>query len=286
MSAPALITRLKDRYRERESLQGIRNVYHQYLHLRSARPVFFSIADLWRYHRLRRANRRFREGNSTRPATLRLSALRGGSVQCRPGTTDDLVLMDTFRSQFHVPPIPLPDDAVIVDLGANVGFTALHLGTLFPHSRIIAVEMDDKNLAMGRENTRALGERCVWVHAAIWNEDAVVSYSGAEEWGFRVTPGATRMSRQVGAMTMGNLLDRLAIERVDYLKMDIEGAEARVLDGAAEWLDRVHAIRVEVHEPATVDWCQGTLLRHGFRAFVDHRHWSCVAAIRDAKAPA
>jgi hypothetical protein len=45
---------------------------------------------------------------------------------CRPGTTDIYVLWHTFSDSFHhLPPKPLPDEAVIVDIGANVGYTAV-----------------------------------------------------------------------------------------------------------------------------------------------------------------
>lgn len=40
---------------------------------------------------------------------------------CRAGTTDAIALDYVFGPQSHLPPKPLPHDAVILDLGANVG---------------------------------------------------------------------------------------------------------------------------------------------------------------------
>src|SRR5205823_5454374 len=44
------------------------------------------------------------------------------------------------------------------------------------------------------------------------------------------------------------LADRLARERIDLLKLDIEGAEAAVLEDCAPYLGNVQALLLEVHE--------------------------------------
>ena len=49
------------------------------------------------------------------------------------------------------------------------------------------------------------------------------------------------------SVTIVDLLNRHALDKVDILKMDIEGAEGFVFESAEEWLDRVGWIMLEVH---------------------------------------
>ena len=60
------------------------------------------------------------------PLTVQPRALGGAPLLVRPGTTDAQVLDDTFVGLYHLPPIDLPDGAVVLDLGGNVGYTAAH----------------------------------------------------------------------------------------------------------------------------------------------------------------
>src|SRR5262245_18098994 len=87
--------------------------------------IFCTPADIVRYRRVKKAV-------SGPAVSLRLKPLDGNSVLCRPGTTDALVLWDTFGGRYHLPPAPLKPDCVICDLGANAGYTAAHFASLYP----------------------------------------------------------------------------------------------------------------------------------------------------------
>lgn len=223
------------------------------------------------------------------PVTLHPRALAGAGVLCRPGTTDAQVFDDTFVGLYHLPPAdhPLSADAVIVDLGANVGYTAAHFAAMLPESRIIAVEMDAENFGALRANVQTFGDRCRVVHAAVWDADGEISYSGTEEWGFRVatlegqtpTPEGDRITR-AEAISMPTLMRRCGIERIDYLKVDIEGAEAAVIDERADWLAHVGLIKIEYHPPATAGSMQRILERAGFTVRADDRHTRCLVGFR------
>ena len=67
------------------------------------------------------------------------------------------------------------------------------------------------------------------------------------------------------------------------LQMDIEGAEAHVLHENASWLRLVDSIKVEVHEPATIEQCTRDLSEAGFTCSVDAVHQSCVVGVRKDK---
>src|SRR5262245_17737541 len=83
------------------------------------RRLFAGMSDVFAFRRLRHQ----RSSLPAAPVGFRIRALDGALQYCRPGTTDAMVLIDTFIEGYHLPPTTLRDDAVILDLGANVGYT-------------------------------------------------------------------------------------------------------------------------------------------------------------------
>jgi Methyltransferase FkbM domain len=84
---------------------------------------------------------------------------------------------------------------------------------------------------------------------------------------------------------LGRLLTSLARElaaangQVDYVKMDVEGAEEQLLR-SDDWSECVRAIKVEVHEPYTVDDCRSDLHRLGFLVRLDDACSTSVIGVR------
>jgi FkbM family methyltransferase len=234
--------------------------------------------DVARYARLRRAYGRS-PASAARgaPEPLHVRALGGLPVLCR-ASQDVWTFKHTFLAQFHLPPVALPDRATIVDLGSNVGYTVAHLAYRHPTARVIGVEMDAANFALARANTAAFGDRVHLVHAAVWTHDGEIAYGGDADDAFAVSGAAG--PRRAPARRLDSLLDELGIDRVDYLKMDIEGAEAAILGEPAPWLDRVRAMKIEVHPPATLASLRAALEPAGFRCTRDTKHPDCLIALR------
>src|SRR5690348_795487 len=81
--------------------------------------VFPSIGDI-------RAFRRIAYQDGRHPVDIHVREAGASPLHVRPHTSDAAVLWDTFHEKFHLPPCPLPTGATILDLGANVGYTAIH----------------------------------------------------------------------------------------------------------------------------------------------------------------
>ena len=92
---------------------------------------------------------------------------------------------------------------------------------------------------------------------------------------------ADREGPVVPALSLNSLLAREGGERrwVDYVKVDVEGAEAHLLRENTGWADRVGALKVEVHDPYTVDECLADVRSLGFAASRDTRHPACVVGV-------
>jgi FkbM family methyltransferase len=215
----------------------------------------------------------YRRGFGRRETSFRV---RGISVPlcCRPGTTDALTIDSVFRLRNHLPPKTLDDDATILDLGANVGYVAADLATIYPKARIIAVELDDENAELASRNLAPF--HCEVVNAGIWIDDGTISYDGNREDAFKILGDGTKSGR---AVTITSLLDERGIERVDYVKMDIEGAEWDLFNSPG-WLDRVDAISVEIHKPEWLPTIESILRRNHFNVSRSQLHWCCLVAYR------
>ncbi len=214
---------------------------------------------------------------------LRVNDLGGETIWCRSGLADLGVVYDTFVGRYHLPPEEAGPVRTILDLGANIGLTAAHFAVLFPEARVLGAELDRENCELARRNTARFGDRVHILHGAVWHEPGEVSYGGRRESGFAIGAAGAN-SRRAPAFTVAQLIDRLGVSEVDYVKMDVEGAEREVLAEGA-WLAQVRAIKIEVHpEKAsflyTVGDCIEDLRRQGFRCRPDPRHHACVVGVR------
>jgi FkbM family methyltransferase len=245
------------------------------------RRLFVGMSDVLAFRRLRHQRSDVQEV----PVGFRIRALDGALQYCRPGTTDGAVLIETFIDGYHLPPTPLRRGAVILDLGANVGYTMSDFAHRFPECRVIGYELDEGNAALATMNTKSFGSRCRVHCGAIWHKSGVIHYGGDEEWGFRVMAdgNSSANGRSAPAYTLNDVLASHQLESIDYIKMDIEGAEAHVLHENASWLRLVDSIKVEVHEPATIKQCSRDLSEAGFTCSVDAVHRSCVVGVRKDK---
>lgn len=210
------------------------------------------------------------------PIALRI--LDGRSVRLRPGTSD-IWTLETLLPPVHLPPPEVSGGRVglIWDLGANIGLTIAHAAVRFPSARIVGVELDEGNASLCRSNTSPWRDRCEVIRSGVWTTDGEISYASLgprEQQGMHVEPeGGDSVAP---ALSLNTLAARLAPgDRVDFVKMDIEGAEREVLNANTEWAERVRSIKVEVHEPYTVEACAGDLARLGFTTRLDDQ-WNAA----------
>jgi FkbM family methyltransferase len=146
--------------------------------------------------------------------------------------------------------------ATLVDVGANWGyFTLLAAHLVGPTGRVVAMEPDPRLFALLRGNVDANGLRQVTpLPVAAADRAGTLALAGHDpdsgNWGLSsvMTEGGAR-SFQVEARTVDEVLDQEGAERVDLLKMDIEGAEELALRGMEAGLarGRYRRVLVELH---------------------------------------
>lgn len=168
---------------------------------------------------------------------------------------------------------------VVIDGGACFGETALHFADdTGPSGRVLTFEFIPPNLEVLEANLAlnpTLARRIELVQHPLWDttgEELRFVIAGP---GSRVTnAGDSRPAVSVSTETIDHVLSQRGIDRVDFIKLDIEGAELRALKGAESAIRRhrpklavclYHHLDDFVQIPA---WLRSLDL--GYRFYIDH----------------
>lgn len=170
-------------------------------------------------------------------------------VRFRGGTTDRRSFEQVFVSRQYACPSIIGAPKVIVDGGANVGYSAAYFALAYPEARIIAVEAAASNMPLLEENTAGLAN-VTTVHAALWSQDEPVEIVDptADTWSYSVRASSALGDHRVEGVTIETLMARFNLEFIDFLKLDIEGAEHALFQASDPWIEKVGSIAVELHE--------------------------------------
>lgn len=176
----------------------------------------------------------------------------------RSGSSDLQVLGQIFVHREYLPLDHLDPAGidVVIDCGANVGYSSAWFLNRFPGCRVIAIEPDPGNFRLLEKNLEPYGERVRTKQAAVWSRPTTLSfreddYRDGKEWSRQVVEASDSESKadEIEAIDLDSLFDELDPESRVLLKMDIEGAECVVLTGCAQsWLPRVAVLVLELHD--------------------------------------
>jgi FkbM family methyltransferase len=122
------------------------------------------------------------------------------------------------------------DTPLVLDCGANLGMASLYFKWLYPQSRVKAFEADPTTFQLLCRNTADNGLNLETYNCALWDEDTEVDFFVDPS-----NPGSPLMSAygsrlkgesiKVPARKLSGFIE----EPVDFLKLDVEGSEHRVV---------------------------------------------------------
>lgn len=132
----------------------------------------------------------------------------------------------------------------IIDCGANIGMSIIYLKNLAPDATVIAFEPDETNFDLLSKNINAFGLTDVIPYKqAVWDNNTVLNFLSEGSMSSKIEKADTPNTIQVQAFRLKDLINK----KVDFLKIDIEGAEYTVLKDIAEDLHFVQNMFVEYH---------------------------------------
>ena len=158
----------------------------------------------------------------------------------------------------------LPVTGVVIDGGANVGAHTIAFARACPAGRVIAVEPQRmlaymlagtvalNRLAYVEVRNEALGDVASTVRMPALDYGAVNNFGSLP-----ITHGIA--PRETDYVVPISRIDDWALPRLDFLKLDIEGAERLALDGALETIRRcrpVIAVEANLDLHGLLNWLQ------------------------------
>jgi FkbM family methyltransferase len=167
-------------------------------------------------------------------------------VHLRIRTSDVPVFKQIIVNREYDFGFPLPENAVIIDAGANIGMASVYFANKFPTARIIALEPDPSNFAMLEKNVRPYPQIRP-INAALWEQSTSMRITH-EEWGTAGRTCEPDESGTIQAITTKELCLSFELDHIDLFKLDIEGAESGIFENSSEWIGKVDRIVIELHD--------------------------------------
>ncbi len=160
----------------------------------------------------------------------------------------------------------LGQPATILDLGGYCGYTALAFSARFPQAHIAAVEPHPGNFAALSANVALNKLPVVLFQGAATVSDGPVSLflGGGMTHGLAPTHYSTGDAITVEGISVPTILNRLGWDRIDLLKIDIEGAEEQLFHANQPWLASVKTVIGEYHGAYKIPELQRDLVPLGF----------------------
>jgi FkbM family methyltransferase len=198
----------------------------------------------------------------TRPYRLYSRDSRYG-VWVRPGTSD----LDVFRQIFLEREYACLDGVrsvqLVIDCGANVGYSSAWFLSRFPTCRVIAVEPDAGNYGQLVRNLAPYGKRAKSIRSGVWSRRVGLKFSetpyrDGREWSVQVREAGAGETPDMTAVDIASLLAEAGYPTISILKIDIEAAERYVFaENHKAWLGAVENLVIELHD----DECRETFFR-------------------------
>lgn len=161
----------------------------------------------------------------------------------------------------------------IIDCGANIGLSAIYFHRLYPQAEILAFEPDPAIFDILEKNVSAANasDKIKRVQACLSDTNGEVNfYPDGADGGTISHADDTVQAVKVPAVLLSDYLTK----PVDFLKIDIEGAEYDVLNSISNKLNMIENIFVEYHsfvqQPQQFGEILIILKNAGFRYYIEH----------------
>ena len=201
------------------------------------------------------------------------------SANLRVVATDGFFINVLFNKQYGMerPGLPAcvaPGD-VVIDCGAGTGDTTMWLAHLAgPEGRVLGYEFSPGNIALFERNLKinpTVAPRVTLVPHPAGAKSGTVVHFGDNATGSRIGRGS---AHEASTLSIDDLVDREKLDRVDLIKMDIEGSEGDALKGAMRTISRFRPkLAICAYHRLDDLWVLPQLIRMlnpTYRLFLDH----------------
>lgn len=136
----------------------------------------------------------------------------------------------------------------IVDAGANIGLTSLFYSHKYPSAKILSLEPEEDNFKMLKINTDK-NKNVAILKKALWNTSESIFLNHNTSNDSHQVSNKGEETNKIDTVTIDDIISLYSIDRIDILKIDVEGAEKEIFSSNFDkWLPKVNCLVIEQHD--------------------------------------
>lgn len=166
-------------------------------------------------------------------------------VLVRGGTSDPMLLYKIFTMKEY-PYINDPQIDLIIDAGANVGYSSVYFAHNYPNAKIVAIEPEISNYSLLSKNIEEYAN-VDSIQKPLWwrNANMALVNPDAEKWAFYYEECH---DSELKSVTLPDLIGKKADHGKILVKLDIEGGESEIFSKDSSWIRDVDYLFLEIHD--------------------------------------
>ncbi|WP_426065005.1 FkbM family methyltransferase [Flavobacterium sp. DSP2-3-1] len=174
----------------------------------------------------------------------------------------------------------------IIDCGSNIGLSIIFFKRMYPDSEIIAFEPDNDIFNISKYNLNQFGINDVKLfQKAVWINEEPLIFAKTGALGGHLVQEKAENTIEIETVRLKDFLS----QKIDFLKIDIEGPEYDILKDCGESLKNVENIFVEYHSFSANPQMIGELLiilkNVGFKVYIKEAWENMKKPYKEKKGP-
>jgi len=177
----------------------------------------------------------------------------GVQFKVRVNTSDALMIWEVWKAKVYDDVrIPILEGDVVVDLGAHIGAFAVRVARLAHRGRVYSYEAARKNYLLLEENRKLNGLENMYIENKAISEKRgeMPLYTPANNSILgSLRQDTSSFKEMVQAITFSDIIAKHSLEKINFLKIDVEGAEFDILFSCSdENFAKIQRMIIEYHE--------------------------------------
>jgi len=202
----------------------------------------------------------------------------GVQFKVHVNTSDALMIWEIWKAKVYDDArIPICAGDIVVDMGAHIGAFAVRAARQAQGGPVYAYEASSKNFALLTENRKLNNVGNLYIeNSAVSNQRGLMPFYTPSDNRIlgSLLQNTSSYIEMVPTITFSDIIAKHAINQIDFLKVDVEGAEFDILfANPEETLSKTRKIVMEYHEFAGDKRSHRDLVNllssHGFKVVVE-----------------
>lgn len=192
--------------------------------------------------------------------TIATTVMRSGDglrIMVRPSRGDRKIAEELLSRDLYEKYYTIKQGDIVIDVGAHIGSFTLKAGRkVRDKGKVFALEPTSDNFKLLEKNILLNGFQsiCTPINAGAGSSEKkskirIYAKSGADSFFARQSDYGFMREEEVNVITLDSIAVKMKLDRVDFVKINVEGFELEVLNGARNILKNFHPkLALQVHE--------------------------------------